>query len=363
MTNLENKLNILNSSNININKEFKTNLFNQISNLNKPKFSFMKINKFLFIPPVTLAVAFGVFSIASSFFGTNIMNPSLPQRDTYMSASPSSISSGSQYTNLALTETTQISDKMMQIYPYNGDERVSTSTNRYYDTDAYIALESNDLEEASDKVIDIVKTNKGLIDRYSINEDQKQNYGNSYMTFRIPQENISSVTREIKLLGYKVIAQNISVQDETVNVEDKEGNTENTIEYYERLINQLNLDLQDANLTESQKLEIKNRIEEYETIIGDMQNSVENLKQGLNFATLTVSIEKAKSFFSKLTSGDIAGGYVGDLLQSGSVAFIVLGLLLRFLGHVLVWGIVFGIAWLPVWLLVRFIRNRRKIIS
>lgn len=360
MINLENKLNILNSNNVNINKEFKANLFKQISNLNNPKFSFMKINKLLFIPPVTLAVAFGVFSVASSFFGhgTNMMRPVTTERDTYMNAGPSS--TDSQYTNLALSET-KISDKMMPIYPSYQDERVSTSTNRYYDTDAYIALETKDLEEASSRVIEIVKTNKGIVDRYSINEDQKQNYGNSYMTFKLPQENIASVTREIKLLGYKVIAQNISVQDETVNVEDKQGNTENTVEYYNRLIGQLNLDLENPNLNASQKLAIRNQIEEYETIIGDMKNSVENLKKGLSFATLTVSIEKAKPFFARLTTGDVAGGYIGDLIQSGSIAFVILGLLLKFLGHVVVWGLVFGLVWLPVWLLIRFMKNKRQV--
>ena len=181
------------------------------------------------------------------------------------------------------------------------------------------------------------------------------------MTFKVPQKNITSVTREIKLLGYKVTAQNISVQDETVNVEDKEGSTENTIEYYNRLIAQLNLDLENPDLNESQKLAILNQIEKYKTIIGDMEDNIDELKKGLDFATLTVSIEKVKPFLSRLTTGDVASGYIGDLIQSGSIAFIVLGLLLKFLGHILIWGLVFGLVWLPVWLLIRFVKNKRKV--
>ena len=364
MNNFEDKLNILNSSNFSINPKFKANLLKEISSLSQNKFSFMKINKLMFIPPVSVAVVIATVTAFSSFNGTNIMSPQMISRDTYLEqgTGPAGVDSGLSDMAIANypTETTKMDISTPSMPPfYYPDERVSTSKERYYNTDAYVALEAKDIEIVSDKVITIVKNSEGILDNYSINEDK--NYGNSYMTFKVPNKNLTDVTRQIKLLGYKVVAQNISTQDQTVMVEDTQGNTENTVEYYNRLIAQLNLDLENSNLNEKQKLAIENQIEEYKTIIGDMENQVDDLKDGLSYSTLTVSVERTQPFFTRLTSGDIGVGYIGDLMQSGSMAFVVLGLLLRFIGHVIIWTLVFGIAWLPVWLIIRFVSNKRKV--
>jgi len=319
----------------------------------------MKINKLMFIPPVLVAVVIATVSTLSSFSGTNISSTAMLERSNSMMNVAIPLNGDVAYSNFA-PSTTKMGITSPSMPPfYYSDERVSTSKDRYYNTDAYVALEAKDIEMVSDKVITIVKNSEGILDNYAINEDK--NYGNSYMTFKIPAKNLTDVTRQIKLLDYKVIAQNISTQDQTTMVEDTEGNTENTVEYYNRLITQLKLDLENSNLNEKQKLAIENQIEEYKTIIGDMRNQVEDLKNGLSYSTLTVSVERVQPFFTRLTSGDIGGGYIGDLMQSGSMAFIVLGLLLRFVGHVVIWALVFGIAWLPVWFLIRFVRNKRKV--
>ncbi|MDA1337944.1 MAG: DUF4349 domain-containing protein [bacterium] len=359
MNNFEDKLNILNSSNFSINPKFKANLLKEISSLSQNKFSFMKINKLMFIPPVSVAVVIAAVTAFSSFNGTNISSTAMLER----SDSPMMDTMPQETDSLSISEYAGnskigIASPSMPSFYYQ-DERVSTSKERYYNTDAYVALEAKDIEMVSDKVITIVKNSEGILDNYSINEDE--NRGNSYMTFKIPAKNLTDVTRQIKLLGYKVVAQNISTQDQTVQVEDTQGNTENTVEYYNRLITELNLALETADLNEKQKLAIENQIQEYKTIIGDMENQVDDLKNGLSYSTLTVSVERVQPFFTRLTSGDIGGGYIGDLMQSGSMAFVVLGLLLRFVGHVVIWALVFGIAWLPVWLIIRFVRNRRQV--
>ena len=316
----------------------------------------IKINKLLFVPPIAVAVVFSVVSIFSSFNDVSISKSRL-QTTKEISTKPSGIYNDSDTisdTNLLIPESQEKMGMMDYYYPNN--DRISTSTERYYNTDASITLEAKNIEETSQQVMDLVKNNKGILDNYSVNEGK--NYGNSYITFRVPQENMTEVTRKIKALGYKVIAQNINIQDQTVQVEDKEDSTTKNTNYYQRLIDNLTQDLLNPNLNDKQRVAIENQIANYKSIIDSMDKNVEDLKTGLSYATLTVSIEKEQGFLTKLSSGTYGGGYINDLIQSGSIAFVVLGMLLRFVGHLFIWSLVFGIAWLPIWLVIRYFKNR-----
>jgi len=51
---------------------------------------------------------------------------------------------------------------------------------------------------------------------------------------------------------------------------------------------------------------------------------------------------------------------MGEYLESGSIAFSMLGMLFNMLVHVFLWIGVFSLIWVPIWLGMRRLKNKNK---
>jgi len=321
----------------------------------------MKFQKSFVLPPLILGIVVaGVFTLTNNNLGLSIApnrgyNQGMMTKSNITTLDMAQESTGMMY---AEPDMMQVESKIGIMPPYYQDDRVSNSAERYYNSNASINLEVKEIEQATIKVRETLEKGfDAMLDNYYMNDDK--NYSNAYMTFRVPEQKLMTATMAIKALGYEVIGQSINVDDVTVQVEDQETNLEYNKDYYDREIDRLMLELDNKELTAMRKLQIENQIKNYQEQITRLEQGVDEYKQGLSYATLSINITKDNGMFSKFLSGDFGNGFLGDLARSGGSAFRALGLLIGLIVHLIVWTLVFSIVWAPIWLLIRATKNKQ----
>lgn len=203
-----------------------------------------------------------------------------------------------------------------------------------------------DLRQAQDKVVNTVKEALGYVESSSIQERPTEGKPIAYLTLRVPATNFDGLLAVIRPLG-TVRVENTSAVDVTLQYTDADARVKNLKVQEERLRELLT---KAVNIDET--LRIENELNRLRTEIDSTTVYLRQLSTGIEYATLSLTLEQDSAAIAVGPSQSLLGRFTGAFLNS-----------LRAFGRLLIQGIIGIGTILPVLiilgLLILIIRPQR----
>ena len=158
---------------------------------------------------------------------------------------------------------------------------------------ANLTIESNNIDQIEDKIIELVKNNKGYISdsRNWLDQNKRKYYS---FNLKIPAENFNQILEQLSDEEYgKIISRSISSQDVTEQYMDLDIRLDNLLaqeDRYKKLLNQ----------TKKVKeiLDIENELNRIRTEIERLQGRKKYLDNQINYSTINVKIRQPEPISS-----------------------------------------------------------------
>jgi len=229
---------------------------------------------------------------------------------------------------------------------FGSTESVNAMTQRKLIRTAELSLEVDGSEEAVKKVETIAREAGGFVGTTSLRRYDDGSHSGS-VTVRVPLEKFDDVIKQLRELG-KVQQLSTNVQDVTGQYVDLDARLRNKKREEEELLKLFDRkgELEDIIQIESRLSEVREQVEVFE---GQMRV----LSEQIALSTINVFLaEKGEAAVAEVEGYDL--GY--HLRSAGRSFMSVVQGLVTFLIYFVVVGWVF---WLPIGLLVWFVRRRR----
>lgn len=227
--------------------------------------------------------------------------------------------------------------------PYGGEEDL-TSPERYIVRNASLGLEVKEVGKAVEDGSKYVTSIGGLVSNSSVSKTQKGYIG--YLTARVPEAKLTEAVQYFKSLAVTVTEENISAYDETSQVnfaKNRKQTLEEQLLKYQKLLQQAT--------TAEEKLRIQQQIDQLEEQIKNWDKQEQNLKQQAAMSQLSVNFTEKKlriPLLEELGLGDVVTEAVWTLKRV-ALALVVLA----------IWIVIFAPIWLPIILVVRWLKKRK----
>lgn len=219
-----------------------------------------------------------------------------------------------------------------------------TSPERFIVRSASLSLVVKDVSQAAQSSANYVTSVGGLVTNSSVTKTDRGYVG--YLTARVPEEKLTAALEYFKGLAVSVEEEQVSAYDETgqvTNVQEQIQNLQDQLERYQELLKQA---------TDTQeRLRIQQQIDRLEQQIRSWQKQEGNLKG--QAAMSQVSLTFTEKRFSLPLLKEIG---MGNVVQEAIWALKKVALSLVVLA---VWVMIFIPIWLPIVLVVRWLKKKK----
>lgn len=244
-------------------------------------------------------------------------------------------------------DTRPISDFLPSIPSPVKDEALEVEE-RLYQKSAYSSLVVNDVSKYVKGITSYFVSIKGRILSSNINLAGK--YESATLVVKVPVERFDEANLRIKEEARKIVSESVSVQDET-------GAYVSAFREVERLQKE-KMEKEKQLLMTSKKTEkgaIELEIKYLDEQINRAYQKVTDVKNRLDYASISLRVSNNERYFSGTSTKEKP-----DLWEVGQQAFEALRGVLYLIAYFLIWVIVFGVLWLPIVLIARFVFFCRK---
>lgn len=267
----------------------------------------------------------------------------------YFRIRPFSRSSSVNYGIGGARESASLKMDSVSLLPQpQSDYTPTTTTDRMVVQESNLSLVVKDVRQSSDKAIDYAKSNGGYMVSSSLSQPQEAPY--ACVVLRIPADKLKSAVDFFRSLSIKVSSENLLGTDVTDQYTD------------------LNARLQTLNQTKAKFEEILNRATQVQDILTvqreliNLQNQIDDIKGQQQYLEKTAQLAKVSLY---LSTDEFSLPYTPTNKFRPSVIFkqavraMVVFLIL--LIKIIIWVGVFGVIWIPVLLIVRYFKKKKKL--
>ncbi len=241
-------------------------------------------------------------------------------------------------------KTTEVSSELSTESTSSDDN--SENTERLIIKDAKLSIVVSDVEDSAKKISQYAENQDGYVASSEINNPLDQ--PRSYITIRVPTNVLDESLDYIKNLADKIVLENISAEDITDQYTDLKSKLEN-YEVSEKQLQEIMKQAQNVKEVLTIQKELTNVREKIELIKGKMQY----LGQNVEMTKISVTLALDESSLPVVSEKWRPWSQI-------KLAFRALLSVLRWLSYVIIWIVIFGIIWLPIWLIIKW---RKKIKS
>lgn len=227
--------------------------------------------------------------------------------------------------------------------PFPGGEDL-TSPQRYIVRSASLSLEVKDVSQAVQNSANYVTSVGGLVINSSVTKTDRGYMG--YLTARVPEEKLTAALEYFKGLAVSVEEEQVSAYDETgqvKTVQEQIQDLEDQLERYQALLKEAT----DAQ----ERLKIQQQIDRLEQQIKSWQKQESNLKGQAAMSQVNLTFTEKR--FSLPLLKEIG---MENVIQEAIWALKKVALSLVVLA---VWVVIFTPIWLPIVLVVRWLKRKR----
>ncbi|MGD9128943.1 MAG: DUF4349 domain-containing protein [Candidatus Woesebacteria bacterium] len=228
-------------------------------------------------------------------------------------------------------------------YPSYPDDALEVDE-RLYEKSSSHNLVADDVSSYIRQIKEYFLSIDGRILSTETSSNEKYQYGHIYA--KIPVEKFDEATTRVANEAKKVISENITAQDRT-------GQLVNKNEAIEKLENQKALkeiELEEAK-TESQRKKIQLEIDRLERQIEAAKKSLESTETRISYASVVLTVADSEAFFNPRT-------YRPSLLESLRNAWDSASSILYLVAQVAIWVLVYAVIWLPIVLVLKWLGRR-----
>ncbi len=221
------------------------------------------------------------------------------------------------------------------------------SDNRMVVADSYLSLVVKTVADTHRQILKKVEELGGFMINSSVNNPQEN--ANASLTVRIPSKKLDEAIRFFKALAIKVVTENLTGEDVTnqyTDIEARLATLNKTKVIFEEMLTKATL-VPDILNIQREILSIQDQID---SLKGQQKYLTENVK--LAKITIYLSTDELSLPYAPLDSWRPA------LIFKEAVRSMIVHL--RQFGTALIWVGVYGVIWLPIVLIVIFIKVRRK---
>lgn len=226
----------------------------------------------------------------------------------------------------------------------------TTQTNRIVVEETSMSLVVLKVKEMADKIAELAKTNGGYMVSTNISQPEEAPFAT--VVVRIPAEKVKTTIEEYRKLSIKVTSENVigtDVTDQYIDLEARLKTLETTKSKFQDIMVRAT-QIQDI-LTVQQNLI-------------NIQDQIDALKGRQKYLEQTAALSKVTIY---LSSDELALPYAPSEAFRPAVIFKLavraLNGTLRGLAEKLIWFVVFGVIWIPLLIIVVFVRrwiNKKK---
>lgn len=226
---------------------------------------------------------------------------------------------------------------------YGGDDALDVN-DRVYEKYSSHSLVVNNTSDYMRQIKEYILSVEGRILSSSMGTSDKFSYG--YLQAKIPvtkfEESQSRITDNVK----KVVAENLNAQDRTGQL----VNTQDSLTYLQDQKAELEIQLDEAK-TDADKKRLQLQITRLETQIKNAQNQVENTQDLVEYANISIQVSDNERYFNPNSSPDLSSEFERAWESISDVFFLLIRLS--------IWVVVYGLLWLPVVVIVRWLFGKR----
>lgn len=201
------------------------------------------------------------------------------------------------------------------------------------------------------QALEAIKTKATSLGGYMVdsNLSNPQEATTGQITVRIPQIKLDESLNYFRSLGIKVVSENLQGEDVTDQYVDIDARLEPLLNNKTRF---------EELMKKAEKIDDILRIQNE---IISLQNQIDNLKGQQNYLTKTAQMSKITIF---LSTDELSLPYAPSQPWRPEVIFkhAIRSLLsnIQSLGSLIIWIVVYSIIWLPILLIILFVRSRSK---
>ena len=233
---------------------------------------------------------------------------------------------------------------MIPPMPFPGGDEDLTSPERYIVRSASLGLEVKDVSTAVKNSSDYVISIGGLVTNSSVTKAERGYTG--YLTARVPEEKLQAALDYFKSLAVSVEEEQVSAYDETGQVtrtEEQIEDLEDQLERYQQLLKEAT----DTN----ERLRIQQQIDRLERQIKNWEQQEKNLKGRAAMSQVNLTFTEKRFTLPLLEEIGME-----NVVQEAVWTLKRVGLSLLTLA---VWMVIFTPVWLPIVLVVRWLKKKK----
>ncbi len=219
------------------------------------------------------------------------------------------------------------------------------SSERMVIKDASLSMVVSNIEDTGKKINTYAENNDGYIVSSQINNPLDQ--PRSYITVRVPAEKLDQAIDYYKTLADKVVSENITSEDITEKYVDLESKLKN----YQATEEQLKEIMKKAQSVD-EILKVQNQLTSVRQNIELIKGQMQYLEKNVDMAKISVTLAQDEASLPVISDK-------WQPLSQIKLAFRSVLSFLRWISYAIIWIVVFGIIWIPIWLIIKY-KNRTK---
>ncbi len=230
--------------------------------------------------------------------------------------------------------------------PIGGGDALDVE-DRVYEKSSYHQVVVNDVSDYMRQIKEYILSVDGRVLTSNMSTSDKYHYG--YITAKVPVEKFEEAAGRVTDKVDKIVSENVNAQDRTGQMVSSTTN----LEKLEDQKLEKEIELTEAK-TEAAKARIKLEISRLERQIETAKKKVSKVEAKIEYASVQVVAADSEKYFNPrmVTEPDL-WEEIQDAWKSVSRVLVVVAKLA-------IWMVVYGVVWLPVVLLVQWVKGRKK---
>lgn len=226
-------------------------------------------------------------------------------------------------------------------------------------TTIYLEFETTEFDKTTEDLMKLVEKYKAYIENSNVSYNQYYNnksYKNAQYTIRVPKDDVMSFKTELNGIG-NMLSENTSREDVTKQYRDTESRLRVVTTKEERIL---------ALLEKAEKIEdiiaLENQLSEIIYEKENLQSSLMNLDDKVDFSTLRISIQEVERLRNAETVETTFGTKIKNAIEDSLFVFInSMQNLTISLIYLLPFIIVLGLVIFVVYLIIKRLKGRNSI--
>lgn len=225
----------------------------------------------------------------------------------------------------------------------------SDSSNRIVIQDTGLSLQVKDVTKTINEIEDVTKSFGGFLIYSNISKPEGAASGN--ISVRVPEDKRKEAMTAFKNMAVKVVSESVSGRDVTDQYVDIEARLE--------VLNKTKIKYEEI----LQRAEVVNDLLNVQRELINLQSQIDNLKGQQKYFEQSAKLSKITIY---LSTDELALPYAPTNEWRPTVVFkeAVRSLVgtIRSIGSLIIWGGVYALIIVPIYLIIRYIKSKRKVV-